>query len=232
MAQGDATIWSFYQGENRTSLLPSHPRHDRLFKLIVDKAKKDSVIVDVGFGDGYLLKRLSEKFTDIHGVDISESNIEVTKKDVPQAIFHLSGNNKLPFNDSSVDVLITSEVLEHMTDLELEETRMEAFRVLKRGGLWISTVPAREILQENACVCPSCGHEFHRWGHKRSWSSEGFSNYFKKTFSSVQVYEEVYAPSTWYLLNTIEFIVKKVLLSLRRKVKDSKFLALVTKHEA
>lgn len=230
MAHGDATIWSFYQGENRTSLLQSHPRHDRLFKLISQKASPQSVIVDIGFGDGYLLKRLSSRFTNIHGVDISASNIETTQKVIPSATFHLVKDEVLPFEDASVDILITSEVLEHMTDEELVNTRNEARRVLKQGGLWISTVPAREVLLDNACICPSCGHEFHRWGHKRSWSQEEFKKYFEQSFSKVEIKEEVYAPTKWYLLNAIEFVIKKVSLSLGRKVKDSKFLALVSNH--
>ena len=77
----------------------------------------------------------------------------------------------LPFGDAGFDAVVASEVLEHLTDEVLRPGLGEVARVLRPGGRFIGTVPAEELLDESLTVCPSCGHQFHRWGHVQSFSA-------------------------------------------------------------
>jgi hypothetical protein len=59
---------------------------------------------------------------------------------------------KLTFPDQSVDVMITSEVLEHVPDLRA--AFKETARVLKDNGVHIFTVPTRDVTRQRASLVP------------------------------------------------------------------------------
>ena len=71
----------------------------------------------------------------------------------------------MPFADGSFDVVIASEVLEHIPQPGRSQAISEVARVLRPKGWFIGTVPYRENLKDNEAVCPACGYVFHRWGH-------------------------------------------------------------------
>jgi len=57
---------------------------------------------------------------------------------------------KLTFPDHSVDVMITSEVLEHVPDIRA--AFKETARVLKENGVHIFTVPTRDVTKQRASL--------------------------------------------------------------------------------
>jgi SAM-dependent methyltransferase len=77
---------------------------------------------------------------------------------------------RLPFADKTLDVVIVSEVLEHLDDAERRNGLAEIRRVLKSGGYIVGTVPYRDSLQQGMTMCPHCGEVFHRWGHKKTFN--------------------------------------------------------------
>lgn len=171
MNKNDQKLWTFHQTDNASNLIMGHPRQDMLFKGI-SKAIKNGKILEIGFGDGYLLRKLSKKY-ECHGADISIENVEQMKKDVPGVMFNLIDvDGKLPYEDGYFDSFIASEVLEHMTDEELSLCLHEIERILKPGGYGFITVPFKENLKENECYCPNCGEKFHKWGHKQVWNDK------------------------------------------------------------
>ncbi len=87
--------------------------------------------------------------------------------------------------DSSVDLLWSTEVVEHLNDEELAGMLNEFKRVLAPGGTLVLTTPNRENYAAQEVMCPDCGCEFHRWQHLRTYTAEslletvdrhGFSN--------------------------------------------------------
>jgi len=168
----DSNLWDFHQVENRKHLDESLPRQRMIYKKVLKYLKKNnSKIAEIGFGNGYLLSLLIKKYNYVYGLDISEKNIKITKKRFKKVIFKLiKDDGKLPFKDNELDCFIASEVIEHMNDKELITFKKELKRVLKKGGIFIGTVPANENLKDNYCYCPNCGTEFHKWGHKQSFS--------------------------------------------------------------
>jgi len=55
-------------------------------------------------------------------------------------------NDKLPFDNNSVDAIYTSHVIEHIEDEHIQTLFNECFRVLKKGGVFRITCPDAEFL--------------------------------------------------------------------------------------
>lgn len=101
---------------------------------------KDARVLDVGSGTGTNLRLLGELgFIDFGGVDRSERAIRFCAE---KGLGHveLGDARALPDDDRSVDLLIATDIVEHVEDdaAALREFR----RVLKPGGRVILTVPA------------------------------------------------------------------------------------------
>lgn len=189
----DVTLWDFHQNENREHLKDSYPRQDMLLRKISKLLKKWDMILELGFWDWYLLNKLVKSGFICMGQDISEKNIELTKKQWwENSVQYLLGktDNKIISSDNSVDLIIASEVFEHMTNVELTEITNEMHRVLSWWWYCVLTFPARENLSINSCSCPNCWELFHKWGHKQVWNEEKIRSTFKQ-YSRINISEFV-----------------------------------------
>lgn len=95
-------------------------------------------ILDIGCGDGSLLQQMS-RCGDLYGVDIAEAQIEIAKQKGVDACYCSIDRDLLPYNDKLFDVIISSEVIEHV--LVPDKLLVEAHRVLKDDGIFIVTTP-------------------------------------------------------------------------------------------
>lgn len=99
-------------------------------------------IVDVGCGAGSQAIMWSERGHRARGVDISAPLIELARQRAGEAglsaHFEVGSAGRLPLADASVDIVLVSELLEHLT--EWQPCVDEAVRVLRPGGvLYMST---------------------------------------------------------------------------------------------
>jgi ubiquinone/menaquinone biosynthesis C-methylase UbiE len=108
------------------------------------RSKTPCRLLDLGCGTGALFEQVARKADTAFGIDFSDVAIAKSRKRVPDAGFSLASVMDLPFRDSCLDMLIGSEVLEHLPDdrKALAEWR----RVLKPGGRLIATTPAHPHL--------------------------------------------------------------------------------------
>lgn len=191
----DQRLWDYHETQFREKFKNAHPRFDYIAKIIQKRVPTGRKILDIGFGDGYLLKVLFRKGYKINGLDLSIKNVELTRDIFQKKNINVelkAGNvNQMPYNDDCFDVIVASELLEHLTDDDLRRGLQEICRCLKSGGLFIGTVPANENLKANECFCPKCGHIFHRWGHKQSLSRRILSDQFEGLYQKVVVKEIV-----------------------------------------
>ena len=121
-------------------------------------------IVDVGCGDGAITNSLAETW-DVTGVDLSAAALAHLRTNAIQA-----SATELPLPDKSFDLVLSSEMLEHMPVLAYRRAIAEMQRVTRRYVL--ISVPYREDLESRTVRCPRCGWRGHVWGHRQSFTAE------------------------------------------------------------
>jgi SAM-dependent methyltransferase len=159
-------LWHHYQNETRESFESSYSRQE----FIAKHCPSGTRVLNIGVGSGYLETLLRERDIDVYCLDPSESAVKRMNEGViikGRARQGYSHNN--PFPDDFFDIVIMSEVIEHIQQDYLDPTVSEVCRVLKTGGQFIGTVPYNEELRRNKVYCPRCSQDFHRWGHLHSF---------------------------------------------------------------
>ena len=184
-------IWDAFQ--NDSSLIDVGFPARRRFEFIAKQVEPRTRVLNIGVGSGYLEGLLVSKGVEVSCLDPSQKAIERIAEQLGLGDRAKVGySQKIPFPECSFDYVIMSEVLEHLGDVDIENTLKEVNRVLCENGRFLGTVPADENLQASLVVCPCCGKRFHRWGHVQSFSKdrmfqvlEGFDRSRVKRFSFV-----------------------------------------------
>src|SRR3989344_6830641 len=114
---------------------------DKLVTLL----PKGSEILDIGCGAGVPLdKYLIEKGYILRGVDISEKQIELAKKNVPQASYDVKDMSELKDGEYHVDAVVSFYAIFH-TQKETHREMLKKFNsFLRPGGLLLVTMGASE----------------------------------------------------------------------------------------
>ena len=179
-------IWDYFQNEGVESFARSQGR----LEFLARRLRPGTRALNVGVGDGALERMAAKKGVDIHSLDPSNRTIESLRKQLGLGEKAQVGYcQAMPFPDEYFDVVVMSEVLEHLDEDVFVATLAEVKRVLRPGGRFIGTVPAREKLEDSIVVCPHCGNLFHRWGHKRSFSVDTLAAGLKQCFLVDSIYE-------------------------------------------
>lgn len=128
-------------------------------------------ILDVGCGAGTHSALWAELDHRVHGLDISEQLIQLARQraaaDGLDVDFRVGTATSLPWTDSSMDVCLAQELLEHVPDWGLCLDEFE--RVLRPGGIL--------ILSTNNKLCPF-QHEFNLPFY--SWYPAGLKRRFER----------------------------------------------------
>lgn len=114
----------------------------------IAKAHGNGIFLDVGCGDGAYLALLKNKYNFLIGLDISIRSLKTAKKKIKKidsgiVEFILADARHIPLTTSSADVVLCSEVLEHIETPE--KVVCELFRVSR--GLLLITVPVLNLLR-------------------------------------------------------------------------------------
>lgn len=182
-------IWDHFQNEGLESFSNNRGR----LEFLVRHLPRASSVLNVGVGNGALESLALVKGVDIWSLDPSERAIDRLRQSLGVGEKAQVGYSQaLPFPDSHFDVVVMSEVLEHLDAAVLKTTLDEVHRVLRAGGLFLGTVPARENLADSLVVCPDCGAHFHRWGHKSSFDIDRLSAILAARFSINEMSERFF----------------------------------------
>ena len=169
---GQDKIWEHFQNEGVEAFSQSLGRLEFLARRLSPAQR----VLNIGVGNGSLEFLAASKGVDIWSLDPSERAIGRIRQSLGMGEKARVGYSQaLPFPDSNFDIVIISEVLEHLDESVLQTTLDEVHRVLRTDGVLIGTVPARENLSESLVLCPDCGAKFHRWGHKSSFDIDRLS---------------------------------------------------------
>lgn len=109
--------------------------------LLSKKELKDKKFLEIGCGLGYFSNKAFKMGAKVTGVDIGPNLVAINKKLTPKGNFLVASASKLPFKDNSFDIVLSTEVIEHVDNQD--KAIKEMFRVLKGSGTLVITTPNR-----------------------------------------------------------------------------------------
>ena len=107
----------------------------QLLPLVVELINEFEKVLEIGAGEGQIIRALREESINAVGIDQSDRQVRQGKKSDPSSALIRSLAEQLPFCDSFFDAAIACLVVEH---IELfEESFREVSRVVKDGGRFV-----------------------------------------------------------------------------------------------
>lgn len=151
---------------------------EKLFMHEIKKLRPKSIL-DVGCGEGFTLEKLRKARigTHLEGVDYLDLAIKLGKKEHPDLTLKKGSIYDLKYKDNSFDVVICSEVLEHVEDPQ--KGLEELVRVSKK--YCVLSVPNEPWFMVGNFLR---GKNWSRWGndveHINHWTSWQFKGFVRK----------------------------------------------------
>lgn len=118
------------------------------------RIRKNSTVLDIGFGAGFPLTELAMRFgksSKVYGIDPWEAAIKRAEKKIAfygienvEIIRGVAEN--IPLTDRSVDLITSNNGLNNVTDLN--KTLSECSRIMKSGGQFIQTMNLNKTMIE------------------------------------------------------------------------------------
>ena len=141
-------------------------------------------VVDLACGTGYGSDMLIKKghAAVVHAFDASDEAIAIAARTYGGPALHFSPGRaeRIPLPNASVDVAISMETFEHLTDPNA--MLREFHRVLVEGGTLIISTPRNDGPSR---LCPDNPH------HVREYSSAEFREQLEAVFPSVEIWSQV-----------------------------------------
>lgn len=152
-------------------------------------------VLDVGCGDGKLTHALAEATgACITGLDSSAEAL--TRLKLPYVV---ASADAVPFSDASFDLVITSDVLEHLPDTVESDAWTELFRLSSK---WLMVaVPFREELLDATTRCPVCTSLYHVNWHQRCYD---LPDLFQRAPTGWSVRATVLSGEPWSAMTPLE----------------------------
>jgi ubiquinone/menaquinone biosynthesis C-methylase UbiE len=143
-----ATKREFEKSFQEADYYKKQTANEKHLKLLLDLVapKEKDIILDLGTGAGYLAFPLAEQNPNckVIGLDILTDTLTMnTNKAKERGIHNLRfisyEGMKFPFEDCSIDTIVTRYALHHFPDLQ--SSVFEMYRVLKKGGKLVISDP-------------------------------------------------------------------------------------------
>ena len=150
------------------------------FEDIIKEIKEGDKVLDVGCSDGYFLNALLlKKMVKAYGVDASSHAINAAREHNKEFEFKEGFVEYLPYDNDSFDVVVCSEVLEHVYDVDKSVSELK--RVCKPGGKLFITTPIMMNLLDPLHI------RFFDY-YKTGDNVEGLWELFSKYFTDFKIY--------------------------------------------
>lgn len=127
--------------------------------------------LDAGAWDGYLATRLADRYDRVVALDLNPPTVRHDRVECVQGDV-----TALQYPDDTFDLVLCTEVLEHVPPDRLELACVELARVARRHV--VIGVPYRQDLRLGQTTCVTCGWRNPPWGHVNSFSLERVQSLF------------------------------------------------------
>ena len=158
------------------------------FKEFTDIYKSIEVdsVFDGGCGEGFVLHELNQArpVKSFYAIDVDENEVKDASRNLPFCDVRQGNLYEIPFKDNSFDLVICSEVLEHLE--EPEKALLEIKRVSKKYVLL--SVPNEPWFRISSLMS---GKYLKTWGnhpeHVQNWTAGQFVKMVAKYFKVIKV---------------------------------------------
>jgi hypothetical protein len=134
----------------------ANPDEDNRVKAVqgwLQFAKPGMKVLDIGCGDGKVTAHLSAQGVIVYGIDLIQAQIDKAKYANPEGIYSVMDARCLNFPDVFFDIIVASEMLEHLDNDTLKAVVGEMKRVTKPDGRIIASVPEHNCVK-GTLDCP------------------------------------------------------------------------------
>lgn len=119
---------------NHMTASPSHRTNSEVLTATLDLQGRK--VVDVGCGEGNLVRLMTRHGAKVFGVECNPAQLEKAHAAKPAGdeIYYEGRAEALPFDDASIDLVVFFNSLHHVAEAHMGDALGEAARVLKAGG--------------------------------------------------------------------------------------------------
>lgn len=117
--------------------------------VMASQMARGKIVLDLACGEGYGSAILAESAATVLGMDISTEAIGHARKRYcrDNLSFHAASATAIPLADDTIDLIVSFETLEHLTEQEAMLTEFR--RVLKADGVLIISSPDRKAYSDD-----------------------------------------------------------------------------------
>ena len=163
-------------------------RYQSLRELVRNK-----IVLDAGSGEGYGASILAGTALRVVGVDIypdAVNNARATYQ-LPNLEYRIGSVDALPFQDSTFDVVVSFEVIEHLEEPLQAAFLGEARRVLCEQGILVISTPNKAVYSDYA--------NHHNEFHKKEFYVDEFESFLRQLFPRVALFGQ-----GWFLSSVMQ----------------------------
>jgi ubiquinone/menaquinone biosynthesis C-methylase UbiE len=120
----------------------------RLINDFIELLSPKSKVLDAGCGAGIPIAQMLADHFDVIGVDFSEAQIELAKKNVPTAHFQRADMTQLDFPDESLDGICSYYAIIHIPREEHKALFTSFYRMLRTGGVALLCLGAQDLVDD------------------------------------------------------------------------------------
>ena len=126
--------------DSKMNMYDTNKRLEVIFNELLREDITGKKLLDAGCGTGWFSKLSCERGAIVTSMDLGENLLsKVAQKCTSERV--VGSILEIPFKDNSFDIIVSSEVIEHVPDPY--KAIQELFRVLKPGGTLVLTTPNR-----------------------------------------------------------------------------------------
>lgn len=145
------------------------------------------IVLDAACGEGYGATLLATSAAHVTGLDISADAIKRAKENYSDYIgvdFIEASITHLPVQDHSIDVVVSFETIEHVSEKIQWQFLDEIARVLKENGILIMSTPNKAIYSDR--------HKYHNKFHIKEFYRDEFLDFLHTRFEQVSLYDQFF----------------------------------------